>query len=243
MGFADFLSSGLTAATGASAANQQGIANANKINQDNALTTFQLMRQQKEDEDRKTMMGAQMGQMGANTDYLRAHTLSLTNPRPQAPPQTVNPGQGVLGPDGTYKVPIELADKNPIVGSKEWMDAERFKASLIPTPQRNIDKYSTAGIAAEIAIANGKPRTPNMWSMFGTPGGTPGVIAPPANGAPKAPAKPQGLTPNAQKAAGLVRSGSAKMADIDGSRSLTPQEKAAIHQYLAPVSQVPPQEE
>lgn len=78
---------------------------------------------------------AELGKLDAETRKL------LQPPQDPRPPQTLNPGQGLRQPDGSYSVPVPdagRAPQGPVRGSPEYLKAfeeeERIRSRYRPTP-------------------------------------------------------------------------------------------------------------
>lgn len=123
MSLLNFLSAASTAGTQAAGAYQQGKQDKRKQETQDLIDQIKLARQAQQDQMMK------QSQEITNT-YHEAQTNALTTPKPPEP-FTLAPGATRYNPDGTPIVASPAADRNPLMGSPEWKDAERFKAGLV----------------------------------------------------------------------------------------------------------------
>lgn len=102
-----------------------------------------------QNQDRRAEMNTTLQQaVGlANIGHLNAETTKLQQPIPPVKNIMRGPGGQLVdmtdpqNPRNVGPAPVPKAPSQPIVGSKEWQDAERFKASLRPTPQQTFTPF------------------------------------------------------------------------------------------------------
>lgn len=136
-GFLDLLSPALTVGTSAATAQIQGTEAKNERDQADVLKMLATIRQQHLDANKQSLDDATMRHLNTQSDVLKT-------PVVKAPPETMNPGQGLRQPDGSYKVEVAARPQAPLMGSPEWKDAERFKAGLTPRPDQPLERVETA---------------------------------------------------------------------------------------------------
>lgn len=163
MGFGGgFLSAALTNATQDAAAQKAGENEGNATKLTGLNAQLQLLRQQREDDNKKALQDAQIKNFASEDIMRKAQADALTHPRPAAPPQTLKPGEALRQDDGSYKVEVPAKPSAPIVGTPEY-NAARASQPMTPYERASLAQRAAGAGSAGVKVSGDERKNSALY--------------------------------------------------------------------------------